>query len=601
MNCPNCGNEIKEVSTFCTRCGTRLIPPKEGEAPRPVIQPKVAVPGRTPANTQTQAIPPMEERHLHRPVLENTAPADTPLDELGTTRRFDPESAELGATRQFSAQTPPPRRPQQKKKMGFFKRFFSKSKNIIITAAVAIALILLSVLIIVIASIDRKDYTVAKTTIRAIYDSETDDTFFAVDGKRAAFTVDGRCKKYTASIDGSVFVGEFVSGIYVVTAKKAVCVDELGYDAVLSDNGKYIMYRDENGNLCVYTVATADEIIISSENMFSYIFSPNGKYIVYAYYDDDDKFVLCKYSDGKSTHVGDGVMPVSVSDDGKYIYAYNMDSVLYCYYADKRVKISSNVMPYFFVNTDATEVGFFTDESKAYVSAYGGDKIKMFTSSVENNGYIYPVTDAHSDSVWRSVTSGYTNCIRTGMKSFADSYISQAGCIYYVDNNFNALLYVPSFGQRNALIYKDTIVYLSTENELCTMPLSDNGSFKVIAADASDYVATSNGRYVYFINDDGELWVYNGKKTQKLADDIDRLYVTNDDVVLFIQDYSSETGGTLCYSEGGRKPYRIAEDVRNVVVGADSVLYYANTEDGKTAVYSSDKGKKFDLVVEVAG
>lgn len=594
MICPKCGAEIVTGAMTCVSCGYRLPQVQNMQSDdRQSTQPQMSAPPKH----QTGNIPPVRplsstgniKRQPTGPIPSVKSAQTGPIPQVALL-------SQTGEMQRIAARND----ARQKAKQSFVAEAKSVIRNKKLMLGIGAALLLLVTVILIIAvPKDKQGYTPAVSTIRWYYKDATNETYIAADGKIASYTFSGQFGGYSVSLDGTVRTAKSDSGaLYMISAKKTVKIAAFADSYTMSQSGNSVAYTDEEGRLVLYSSGAAT--VVSEEKIFDYKLSPDGKVMVYAYEDGENDLVLCKYENGRSVHIGDGVMPVSVSDDGRYIYAYNTGGALYCYADEWRKKISTEVMPYFFTNTDGSELGFFTSSSVAYVSLEGGDAHKLFTSGIEHNGYVYPVTDAHFDASWRTVANAYTTCVETGMKSFALSYLSQAGSIYYIDENYNgipAAADAKTGSERTALIYGDKIVYLNASGELYRLDMNSASSGKLISEDVIAYSSTPDGAYVYFIDSQNDVWVYDGKKSKKIAEGGSALYAAKSGVMLMLTDFDYETGGTLCYSEKGGNKHSISDGVMTVSVGAKSVEY-TKSEDGAYKVYSSPSGKKFELIFE---
>ena len=596
MICPKCGAENNVGATICSACGCEL----------PQIQLKDQKPNFTATGQFTAQNP--------NPAATGQFAAQNPNSAV--TGQFAAQTPNSAVTGQFAAQTPNPaatgqfaaQNPARRHSSGRIKNkpFASLLKKItgnkrLMFCICAATLLLIALIIIIAVPKGKTNYTGASASIRTYYSQTADKTYISVNGKTVPYTFSGSFGSYSVSLNGAVHAAKGSDdALYLISTKKLIKIADSATTYLLSDNGNFVLYTDDDSRLMLYSAADKETVTVSEKDVFDYKFSPDGNVVLYAYEDGENDLVLCKYSGGKSVHVGDGVLPVAVSNNGEYVYAYNNGGVLYCYANNWREKIATEVMPYFFCNTDGTELGFFTTSSKAFVSVRGGEAKKLFTSSIEHNGYVYPVTDAHSDAAWRIVANGYTTCVETGMTTFADAYLSQAGCVYYIDADYNglpAVVSTESAYERGALIYGDSIVYISDDGELFELSLGDAGNGRMIAQDVASFAASADGQYIYFIDGLGDVWVNNGKKNSKLAENGQAVYVMKNGTALILTDYSFETGGSLYYSDNGGSRHKIADGVMSVTLGVRSAEYSC-TLSGVYTVYSSTNGKKFSVIFE---
>lgn len=88
------------------------------------------------------------------------------------------------------------------------------------------------------------------------------------------------------------------------------------------------------------------------------------------------------YLKGESSSIGKNIMPVAMSNSGKYVYALNNENELYVVPNGKeKEKLATDLSSgYIILNADHTQIGFATQDERIYISDKGGEKVKLLNS-----------------------------------------------------------------------------------------------------------------------------------------------------------------------------------------------------------------------------
>ena len=176
--------------------------------------------------------------------------------------------------------------------------------------------------------------------------------------------------------------------------------------------------------------------------------------------------------------------------------------------------------------------------------------------------------------------------IRYGVIEFIDSSFktyrvsgnnSSSKRLAFVTNDGELLLFVASFsdgGERKDVLFRVDL----TSSEL---------GRSEIASDVRSFIASKDGKAVFYVNSDQELWCVKGKKkSAKIADFVSGLAMSNNSNKVF---FMSEEG--LHYSDNGKKSVKITGDVIGVWSRPTNVFYLTSNFD----VYRSGGNEKFTL------
>lgn len=477
------------------------------------------------------------------------------------------------------------------------KKIISKipKKALIIGAAAVVVLILI---IILVCALQPAKYPTKKADINFLYYEEDEQTEVLINGSALKTKIDGSVSNKQIAIDGTaaMVLGEDGTLYYISTKEMTVVKEDIdGFR--LASSGKGALYSDEDGALWLYNCKNekAEKILEDDADVDLAVIAPDGASAAYATVEekDDGEEVIeaFLYLKGESSSIGKNIIPTAMSNGGKYVYAVNDESELYVVPKGKdKEKISADIGSSVLLNADHTQIAFSTtDDSRTYVSVKGGEKIKLASGST-----CYPV-------VPRNIGFFYSDGVITfNIKSFADNVFSTGDAVYKLNSKFEIEKISNTDG--SGMISSDgkTVVYLKS-NDLYRAKVSKPEDAEKLASDVDYCVMTSDGKKVYYINEDEELWCKNGSSDAvKIADDASDLVITSKDIALFLVDKSTSSGtGTLYSCKNGKSKDKIAEDATYVRTGAKTAYY--TIKDGDTSTIFVSKGDaKFSELAEDA-
>ena len=527
MFCPNCGTQCPDGERFCPSCGTAL-----------------------------------EE---NQPVLE-----------LDITPNQERTAAEGG----------------RRKERRSGKKAPQLSPRIIGIAAVALAAVVVIVLAVSLlggaGGGGYGDYT--SKPILSLFDSSDSERIYYCGGKEigAAET------EYTLwNQDGSV--GVFVNNdgeLCVITAKGIdVVADDVG-QYQLSANGAALLYITEDYDVCWYDVKKKSSTTLETGEDGAQLGqpAPDGSAAVFTLYDGGDYEGFTCGSNKKPVSMGEGLVPFAISNKGSYVYYLKVKSgsssgTLYVSKGSKGEgeKLASDYyMNSVLFNKDATQM-MFNNDGKTYLTVKGGEKNKVFSSSVysmfapdytvgSSAGGVVPVSDLRGQTYYTSGgvyfldSKGESKKITSDFDGFA---LSESG---------SNLIYL-----KKGDLVKVTNLAKGTEEDL-----TDEG-------DILSFQAAGDLSVVYYLNRDGELYYQKGSgKPVEVGDDVDSfLMVPNSKTCAGISD------GQLFVTTGGKStgtPHDL-DDVTNFGVQRGVLLVCQDAGGGSVDIYTMS-GADPKLLVE---
>lgn len=396
--------------------------------------------------------------------------------------------------------------------------------------------------------------------------------------------------------------------LYVVKGKNLLTVEEGVVKYALSADGKGIAYITEEEDdddyynvkrtLWLYNISKQKSVNIADDvNQFA--ISPDGKSVAYTSYKVDEEtykttYTLYYYNGTDSTKLASGeeIAVLGVSNGGKYIYAWKRsddgDKILYSYdkkgEESKKIGTVSNSTVYF--NTDLTQILYYND-GKTYVSAKAGEPNKISSQEVR---MLFP-----SNTVGGVSTGGY-GAICT-VSTFYDHVYAADGGAWYIRKNADKTAKLVSKAYDMRLDESgEYLYYLNSDDELYVLQVSKGSSAKdkayKLAEDVDRYIVTPDRKLVYYISDHS-LYSVNGKKggksRQVYNDDVDnKLRMNAKGVVYFISD------DALYACSNGKKAQKVMDEVKAL----DSIDGIVFARDDGGSLYVTDGSKKLKKVMD---
>lgn len=566
MYCLKCGQFNEDGVKFCQSCGTPLEQqPKAAEPETPSV---TAAPGTCP-----------ECGYVNEPDVKFCQNCGKSL--TGAVTETEPEKKEKTRV----------------KKPG--KSF--DLKKLLIAAGAVVAVVLV---IVVLSSLFKTgNYIVCKNAIFT-YGADEEYLIGLADGKLCSFETDSYSYSVTTSLDGTKAVlysyGSNELYYFDGSAVRSVAEDVESYE--MSADGSAVIYNTEGDELYdLYIYSGGKSSMIASEVTGSCI-SPDGKIVGYiGDYNEETESFKGYLWDGSEKELGKNKVPLAASNGGKYIYyaKYSGDDEQATVYVQKGTNDDTKQKlgdlfstSEFYLNSDGDQA-MLVEYDKTYVSVKGGERIKVSGSACN------PILPQNTQScIGEMVTT-------LGIKSFADMYYStssNSGSGYkllYVNKSFESSTAANNVDSYYALADDGKTLYYLKGDSIRRINASKSGSEAetLVEDDVSRFCISDNGKTIFFVTDEGELYsCRNGKKTKLLTDDLDSYSAYSlygGDTIYYISD------GEL-FSSTGDKSTKISGfsgDVTGVYCSHFGITVHCS-DDGDINIYRSSDGKKYDLVVQ---
>lgn len=567
MVCNKCGMECADDAKFCTNCGTELIAEESVQAEAEETAAAVTENGETEAAGEPEEAVPAEE----------SAEEPVPAAELPAQEQKE-EKEEKKAEKKAPAEVKEKKAEKEKKPV---------NKNVGKAVGVIAAVFLLILLFRAMFS-GGKDYIVSgKDAVIAI--DETEDLVLAVmENGKALDTGMERAAYATYSQDRTVacFVNEDDALIVIKKGKVVKTGIEDAKKFQISAYGDTIVYftdvSGDFGTLNLYYTKNGKKKEIAEEVLIdSAVLSPDGETVAFVSdYEARDKFKGYYSIDGKKpVEVGKEKRVFAIADKADYLYYVDDDRI----YAKKKKKDAEKLasdISYVdvLVNEDCTEILFLND-GKTYFSVKAGEKKKV--SNDEFSGGIVLPAEAMQVTNTQRMARGNVKVTFTGVETFEEQVFASGTRLIYLDKKQEGNTIASSVMQCIIAENREELVYVDILGEVIRVEDFDKGGKETPVGDEdaeAEYLyADGSLKYVYYINDDEELYCIKGKKGKKIADDVTAAAISPDGKMCY---YVVEEED-LFYSKKAGKGKKIAasEDGTNCVRFFNTILVSLREDD----------------------
>lgn len=353
-------------------------------------------------------------------------------------------------------------------------------------------------------------------------------------------------------------------------------------DYVISLDGKKVMYSDSEKGLYIFDAKTKKTVSVDTQ-VGSFCLSPSGDTAVYVK-NESPEAKMYIYNGSVSKALPVVYTPLSVSDDGNFIFAVNGENSLYVLDGNGNVtsKICSSVSAdKFYISADVSGI-VFSDGSYTYISQQGKSRVRLMSYNAV------------------PVNAGGVTCDSGSITSVCDSLVD----VFYSvtdENSTETLFYFDSDCNRSdvagnvknyVITGTQSLVYLDAEGKIYRYV---KGRTEFVVSGAAEMLCDSKGKYIYYRDAAHNLYAVKQTAPVLLSNGFEKMYITNDDVLLFVM-----ADGRLYSVEKDRNAKLSDENVYGCICG-QSVTFCVknyNAHTGKFELYVSLSGDNFRLIHE---
>ena len=369
--------------------------------------------------------------------------------------------------------------------------------------------------------------------------------------------------------------GTSLSGDCVITSDDYCIKDGKAYElegvishhVAVAASGNGVAYCTEDGAVMLLDTNTGKTTTIEKRGDFAGVaISPDGKTVLYT-----DGEVAYIYNKGKSTEIfeaDDGVIMVgAVSDGAKYIFidenVYDTNT-MYCLDKDgDEIEKFKDVSYVKYTNADNTQIAFFNgyigvgDEMIVY-DATTEDETKIDFDDSDGNIFRTLIPIAHKYSAVSAAISahygnavGVKNLFASGVTAFDTDNLLE--CYYHFGDYTGAIAEFGHLGYgytelgiygiedeefenvaemiySYAFLSNGDFVYIDSSEKLV---LYKDGDKETIDRDVMGFVDSYDGKSIYYLTNDCELYRYKDGKSKEIAEDVSNVMVVGNDMVVW--------------------------------------------------------------------
>lgn len=445
---------------------------------------------------------------------------------------------------------------------------------------------------------------------------EIEDSSYILPYNGEPIEVESELYNFDYSFDRSSFVyyDEEEEAIFVYSNGEVKEIEEDVYAYTISANGNAVAYATEYDDyvaeLYVYDVKSEEKTMITRDAYMDYsyqdndpnfVLSADGTRIGFAGDFDDDDYTFYGFTAvvGKDPEELDKYsMPIAISNNGNFVYYAKQD--LDESYDDEKVfdvivktkkdenKILSDVTSFdLFFNRDLSQVLFY-DDYKTYICIDGVEETKV------DKNELSLVYNFNVPASYDYLGNWQYSFYQYGYEDLTDAIYYSGNTLYYINDEYDAQKICDDFSADQVSADGKSVLFLEDDklNYIKDVTKPED-VIEYDLEDVIDFIASPSLDDIYYVNDDDELFYFNGSKSTKVGDEPEEMEmneVTN--TLYYISDEE-------LYKVNKTKEEKIStpEDVEGVYTINEATFYYFE-EDDETVYYRAIKDGEFEEVVK---
>lgn len=581
----------------------------------------------------------------------NQSPTNNNANVFGSNMFFSSDDDDFNAFGDTSSKTTPPpkkRRPQPKdqrdprdprdpkeprdqkrpQRPGRRKSITINPKTLLIGAAAVVALVLVIVLVVALFSSPGKNIRREDNVFFSYADAEG-NYHVVSNGKLIGETFEGEIELVPARDNSFAYIfeefitenGDTVIQMYILDGKKLSIVD--------AEATKIIAYADyepgiifKNGDIVQLYSKNAFEDISSDLSAANFLISGDASTVVYTETAgrNNDTSQVKYFRDAGFNDIGEtnGIIPVAVSRDGKYVYAYDESNALYCLEVTKR-------------GTEYKQIPIVPSTSKTFggVSELNANGNEIIFYYAEPDGrvasYIYKVGDDKPTGIAEGIFE-YVSADKEVAcpSSFVDSYFTAERSVSDEDGRTSKVTATYYYTKKGARKLADEVGQFSSDGKYFYYIDSSNSDLVRVSLRSSDFEkdakVISRAISYFSITEKGDIYTYSRATAssggtisfKKFSDSTSKKISSIPDTASM-----SACGNSVYFSETDNDVLKLyvstngasKEEVtfKNVLpatyvtiemgTGNKGYAYFVDV-DGNTKLLYTSNGKDFDIVCD---
>ena len=473
---------------------------------------------------------------------------------------------------------------------------FKKNKSTIIKSTISVVAIIVVIFVLIVSinaiktnSLDNIDYPLVyqrkngEIVLLKSKDKEgKDGTIISTSDGTGYTTYGNKSNRYVLTKKGN--------DLYVFDTKKNEEETKISDDTSVygfSKDDSYVYMMDSDRDMYSYNFKKPRQLLDAA---ITGIKDVSNKAVIY---EKDSKLYFISFKPEKEdkTELVNGFSIAEFSKDGKAVLYTNSNNVLYRYDIKKKkhTKIASNVETFYCDEKSCDEMYYSINGAKHSLMYYNGKNSEIIVENyyaieaidVKRKMIIYTGVEKENKGLYYQ-KNGKKSIQIAQNYSFGNDVKMTKDSVYYI-NEKKELLYAPikknKLGKFNVIDkeiegnlkdYNQGIYYLKNGNKQseATVIVVSKDKIKKVADDVNKtrVSVSNNGKKIYFIkslenNTSGELYVFDGKDSHKISDNVQRFLYIRDDLVYYLKNFSVDERYGELHKYDGSKTKKIDDKV----------------------------------------
>lgn len=426
-----------------------------------------------------------------------------------------------------------------------------------------------------------------------LFKTEADSTGIVYNNHLLEDTIPAVIQSPQFNLDQTVGVATTSYSISFISPKDVTTTNTSTGCYAIAPAGNAVAYVNAENQLILWDVANRTETeIATADKIDMLVISPDGCSLAYRAVQKELSY-LAVYTNGTILkNVLVDCVPIGISDNADMLYCYNEanDALLVSHNCEDPILLASAPGGSYRFNQDHTQILFNAGANRTwYVSEEGAQPHKIATNAED----LTPLLPQSISSV--------TDVAKTyNIKTFANQFYYSADrySVYRVSNNW-ASECVAANGITSAICTDAQTVYCSNDQTLYMIKGRRNKPVtgeNIPSAMISSYVATANGKELFYLTEDNCLYyAKKGGQPKQIASQISQIFMSHDDQLLY-QGLDESGDSVLFCLKNNSNPVQICGNYVSVSVGP-KVTCYTSAE----GLFCATKSPKFKLLGESFG
>ncbi len=230
--------------------------------------------------------------------------------------------------------------------------------------------------------------------------------------------------------------------------------------------------------------------------------------------------------------------------------------------------------------TSENNAALYIKDGQLYFANMSGDSVKPW--EISQNLFEYDSIDNEYLAERAHRLANYTQLSKDGSIIFYPDRIGDSMTLYYRSTKSAKAQAVKIDTDVTSYFVNDAasmVIYSKGSSDTLYQYILKTDSKEKIANDVEDYYVTSDGKKIGYINEDNNVYLFNGKDKEKLASDVDSILMISEDASSFYY----KKNNAVYLVPLGKDAKKIVSNVDDVItIYDDGTMYY--TKENETEI-----------------